>query len=94
MRTQLKAWLISFVGILAFLAVTAVAVSVFADVNGWSPIRVAVGPLVVFETEYTADQSSFTVGVGLVVVAAGLAAVNVALAALLARFPKRGALQG
>ena len=94
MRTSLKAWLISFVGILVFLVVTAVAVSVVADVSGWSAIRLGAGPLVVLETARSASESTFTLGPGLVLVAAALAAVNVGLAALLARLPRVGSAQG
>lgn len=94
MRRTLTAWMIGFAGTLVFLLVTAVGVAIMADISGWRAIDVSLGPVPVFSTTDSASESSFTLGPGLVVIAAILATLNAIGAHVLGRRRQRSPAVG
>ena len=63
----------------------AAAVGVTADVRGWAPFELAVGPLSLLSFERTGASTSFELGPGLLAVALAGGLANALAAALLLR---------
>ncbi len=87
MSSWLKAFTISFLALTVVLLVTAVALSIYADVNAWPNLRLALGPVLLLESLSSPSESSMTLGPGIPL----LALVGAALNAVAASFLRRAA---
>lgn len=85
MSGSLKAFTISFLALTAVLLVSAVALSIYADVNAWPTLRLALGPVLVLESLSAPTESSMSLGPGIPLLALLGASLNAAAASLLRR---------
>ena len=82
MRRVLTSFVLGFVAVGALVLIGAFALGLLANANEWNDVRIAVGPVVLFEFERDARSTAVSFGSGLVLLALAGGALNAGAAAL------------